>query len=287
MEKLIKEEVSRIIEMMNIQTLNESEYRECERFSESPQKMLVCRKIASLKGWLHKDDGLGLKGVINRKTENLKTDIPDNLKQQFIVGANLLQSLGKINERQKDYFINNRVNGGKLVYMNGEWQLINKLNTNYSDLAEMVTDMIYKGGENAKPIIQSIIENPKSGLLKLKPYLERLINKYFENPEVLSDYTRNIQRATAIGERAEDGVRETLEGMGFTTEYAGGNGDLIDMSFGTDLIMKSPTHETKTIQVKNSERAWDRNDDYSYVDWVIIANPFTIYDNKTKQPVEL
>jgi hypothetical protein len=287
MEKLIKEEVSRIIEMMNIQTLNESEYRECERFSESPQKMLVCRKIASLKGWLHKDDGLGLKGVINRKTENLKTDIPDNLKQQFIVGANLLQSLGKINERQKDYFINNRVNGGKLVYMNGEWQLINKLNTNYSDLAEMVTDMIYKGGENAKPIIQSIIENPKSGLLKLKPYLERLINKYFENPEVLSDYTRNIQRATAIGERAEDGVRETLEGMGFTTEYAGGNGDLIDMSFGTDLIMKSPTHGTKTIQVKNSERAWDRNDDYSYVDWVIIANPFTIYDNKTKQPVEL
>lgn len=287
MEKLIKEEVSRIIEMMNIQILNESEYRECERFSESPQKMLVCRKIASLKGWLHKNDGLGLKGVINRKTENLKTDIPDNLKQQFIVGANLLQSLGKINERQKDYFINNRVNGGKLVYMNGEWQLINKLNTNYSDLAEMVTDMIYKGGENAKPIIQSIIENPKSGLLKLKPYLERLINKYFENPEVLSDYTRNIQRATAIGERAEDGVRETLEGMGFTTEYAGGNGDLIDMSFGTDLIMKSPTHGTKTIQVKNSERAWDRNDDYSYVDWVIIANPFTIYDNKTKQPVEL
>lgn len=283
----MNEDILRIKEMMNIPTLNESEYRECGRFSDSPQKMLVCRKISSLKGWLHKDDGLGLKNIINRKTEDLKTDIPDSLKQQFIEGANLLQTLGKITERQKDYFINNKVNSGRLVYMNGEWQPINKLNTNYSDLAEMVTDMIYKGGENSKPFIQNIIENPKSGLLKLKPYLERLINKYFDNPEVLSDYTRNIQRATAIGESAENRVKEVLEGMGFKSEYAGGNGDLIDMSFGTDLIMTSPTHGTKTIQVKNSERAWNRDDAYSYVDWVIIANPFTVYDNKTKEVIEL
>lgn len=287
MEKLLKEEILRISEMMEIDLPSKSDYKECERFSGSPQKMLVCKKIASLKGWLHKDEGLGLKNIINRKTEKLKTDIPDDLKRKYIEGVSLLQSIDKINEKEKDYFITKKVNGGKLVYMNGEWQPINKLNTNYFDLAEMVTDMIYKGGENAKPIIQNVIKDPKSELLKLKPYLERLINKYFENPEVLTDYTKNIQRTTAIGETAEDKVRETLEDMGFKTDYAGGNGDLIDMTFGTDLIMTSPKHGTKTIQVKNLEKAWNRNDEYSYVDWVIIANPFTVYDNKTKEKIEL
>jgi hypothetical protein len=198
-----------------------------------------------------------------------------------------LVSLGKINQRQRDFFVNNKVNGGKLVYMNNEWQPINKLNTNYSDLAEMITDMLYRGGESAKPIIDDINKNPKEGLLKIKPFIGGLVNKYFSNPEVLNDYTKNIQRSTMIGENAEDEVKSKLEEMGFKTEYSGGNGDLIDMSFGTDLIMTSPKYGTKTIQVKNSERAWNRNDDYSFIDWVIIANPFTVYDNKTKEQIDL
>jgi hypothetical protein len=287
MKDLINEEISRITGMMNIHILNESEYRECERFSEDKQKMLVCKKIASLKSWIHKDDGLGLKKIINNKIEDLKTDVPDELRQQFIKGAELLQSLGKINERQKEYFINNKVGSSKLVYLSGEWQPINKLNTNYSDLAEMVTDLIYKGGDKAKPFIQGIIDQPTNGLLKLKPYLKKLVDKYFEDPAVLTDYTKNIQRASSIGESAENRVKETLEDMGFKSEYAGGNGDLIDMTFGTDLIMTSPKHGTKTIQVKNSERAWERNDSYSYVDWVIIANPFKVYDNKTKKEIQI
>lgn len=287
MDKLIKEEILRINKLMNTKILNESEYKECSRFSGSPQKLLVCRKIASLKSWLHKDDGLGMKNVINNKIEDLKTDIPQNLKQQFIQGVNLLYSLNKINKRQRDYFINNKVNSGKLVYINGEWQLVNKLNTNYYDLAEMLTDMIYKGGDKSKPLIQNIIKNPKDGLLSIEPHLTRLVDKYFEDPNVLIDYTKNIERSTAIGEIAEKQVEDELKTKGFTTNYAGGNGDLIDMSFGTDLIMTSPEHGTKTIQVKNSERAWNRSDEYPYIDWVIISDPFTIYDNKTKEVVEL
>jgi hypothetical protein len=287
MDNLIKEEILRINELMNTKILNESEYKECSRFSNSPQKLLVCRKIASLKSWLHKDDGLGMKNVINNKIEDLKTDIPQNLKQQFIQGANLLFSLNKINERQRDYFINNKVNTGKLVYINGDWQLVNKLNTNYSDLAEMITDMLYKGGDRAKPIIQNVIRDPKSALSSIQPKITRLVDKYFEDPNVLIDYTKNIERSTSIGEIAEKQVEDELITKGFTTNYSGGNGDLIDMSFGTDLIMTSPEHGTKTIQVKNSERAWDRSDEYPYVDWVIISDPFTIYDNKTKEVVEL
>ena len=62
---------------------------------------------------------------------------------------------------------------------------------------------------------------------------------------------------------------------------------MIDMSFGTDLIMTSPKYGTKTIQVKSNEGSWRRDDEYKYIDWIVIANPFTIYDNKTKEKIEL
>jgi hypothetical protein len=49
--------------------------------------------------------------------------------------------------------------------------------------------------------------------------------------------------------------------------------------------MSHPDFGVKTIQVKANEKAYDQ--DYRYVDWVIIATPFTIYDNKTKKPIQL
>ena len=287
MENLIKEDVTRMLSIMGVQVLNEQYYQECSRFFGDKEKLQVCKRIASLKSWLHKDDGLGMKGIINDKLTDLKTDVPDNLKEKFIDAANLLQKLGKITERQKNNFINNRVNGAKLIYVDGEWQPANKLNTNYSDLAELITDLLYRGGDNARPFIDGIIVDPKSGLLSLKKYLPRLVGRYFEDSKELLGYTNNIQRSSDIGEVAENEVKSKLEEMGFVSEYTGGNGDLIDMVFGTDLIMSRDDVGTKTIQVKNSEWAWDRNEDYNNVDWVIIANPFTIYDNKTKQKVEL
>jgi hypothetical protein len=287
MENLIKEDVTRMLSIMGVQVINEAYYQECSRFFGDKEKLQVCKRIASLKSWLHKDDGLGMKGIINDKLTDLKTDVPDNLKEKFINAANLLQKLGKITERQKDNFINNRVNGAKLIYVDGEWQPANKLNTNYSDIAELITDLLYRGGDNARPFIDGIIVDPKSGLLSLKKYLPRLVGRYFEDSKELLGYTKNIQRSSDIGEVAENEVKSKLEEMGFVSEYTGGNGDLIDMVFGTDLIMSRDDVGTKTIQVKNSEWAWDRNEDYNNVDWVIIANPFTIYDNKTKQKVEL
>lgn len=287
MVNLIKEDVSRMLSIMGVQTLNEAYYQECSRFFGDNEKLQVCKRIASLKSWLHKDDGLGMKAIINDKLTELKTDVPENLKEKFIKAAYLLQNLGKITKIQTQSFIINRVEGAKLIYVNGEWQPVNKLNTNYSDLAELITDLLYRGGDNAKPYIDGIIADPKSGLLGIKKYLPRLVGKYFEDSKELLGYTKNIQRSSDIGEVAENEVKSKLEDIRFVSEYTGGNGDLIDMVFGTDLIMSRDDVGTKTIQVKNSEWAWDRSDSYSYVDWVIIANPFTIYDNKTKQKVEL
>ena len=286
MDRIIKEEILRINELMNHKLIVESDYEACQRFSDNKRKQYLCYKIVSLKTWIFKPWGLNLRQIIDDKIDDLKTDTPDELKQKFIDGAELLYENGKITEEEKNNFID-RVMNNRLVYVNGVWQPLNKLNTNYYDLGELITDLIYKGGKRSQELIQEIIEDPKKGLTKLKPYIEDLLGKYFKNPEVFNEYTKVTAETSRTGQEAEDKVKNELEKLGFKEEYSGGNGDLIDMVFGTDLIMSSPKHGFKTIQVKRNKNAWRVEEKYPHVDWVVIANPFTIYDNKTKEEIKL
>jgi hypothetical protein len=282
MDKLIKENIERIKSLM-IESEGKTEYNFCDRFLGNKQKMYVCSKIGSLKGLLSRNDGLDLRTVIEKQISDLQTEIPQDLQDKFIDCAIFLESLGKITEKEKNNFIEKKVKNGKLVYLNGEWQPINKLNTNYFDLAEILTELIYKNKNNTT--FQAIINDPKTTLMNMKSEIHTMIEEYFDDPKMLFDYTKNIQRTTQQGESAEQRVKEHLQDKGFKVEYEGGNGDLIDMAFGTDLIMSHPDFGVKTIQVKANEKAYDQ--DYRYVDWVIIATPFTIYNNKTKKPIQL
>ncbi len=282
MNKLIREDIERIKSLM-LESEGKTEYNFCDRFSGNKQKMYVCSKIGSLKGFLSRSNGLDLKTVIEKQISDLETEIPKDLQKKFIDGAIFLESLGKITEDKKNDFIENNVINNKLVYLNGEWQPINKLNTNYYDLAELLTELIYKNKNNTT--FQAIIKDPKTTLMRMKSELEKMIEDYFDDPMMLLDYTKNIQRTTQQGESAERRVKEHLQDNDFKVEYEGGNGDLIDMVFGTDLIMSHPKFGVKTIQVKANEKAYDQ--DYKYVDWIIIADPFTIYDNKTKETIQL
>lgn len=284
---MLNEELNRIKGIMGL-PINENKIRfGCNRFDNDPEKKDLCLIISDLKSWLHKDEDLGMKSIINKKLESLKTETPDNLKTQYLNGVELLKNIGKITENQKKWFIDNVLGQNNLVYVDGEWSFVNKLNTNYSDLAELLTDLLYMGESSAKNFIDNIKQTPKEGLLSIKKYLPKLIDKYFDDPKMLFDYTQNTKTTSRFGEVAEQDVKNKLIDLGFSVDYEGGNGDLIDMVYGTDLIMTNPDYGTKTIQVKASENSWNRNDEYKYVDWVIIAKPFTIYDNKTKEIIEL
>jgi len=282
MDKLIRENIERIKSLM-LESEGKTEYNFCDRFLGNKQKMYVCSKIGSLKKLLSRNDGLDLRTVIEKQISDLQTEIPQDLQDKFIDCAIFLESLGKITEKEKNNFIEKKVKNGKLVYLNGEWQPINKLNTNYFDLAEILTELIYKNKNNTT--FQAIINDPKTTLMNMKSEIHTMIEEYFDDPKMLFDYTKNIQRTTQQGESAEQRVKEYLQDKGFKVEYEGGNGDLIDMAFGTDLIMSHPDFGVKTIQVKANEKSYDQ--EYEYVDWVIIATPFTIYDNKTKKPIQL
>jgi hypothetical protein len=282
MDKLIRENIERIKSLM-LESEGKTEYNFCDRFLGNKQKKYVCSKIGSLKGLLSRYNGLDLRTVIDKQTSDLQTEIPQDLQEKFIDCANYLESLGKITEKEKNNFIEKKVKNGKLVYLNGEWQPINKLNTNYFDLAEILTELIYKNKNNTT--FQAIINDPKTTLMNMKSEIHTMIEEYFDDPKMLFDYTKNIQRTTQQGESAEQRVKEHLQDKGFKVEYEGGNGDLIDMAFGTDLIMSHPDFGVKTIQVKANEKSYDQ--EYEYVDWIIIATPFTIYDNKTKEKIQL
>jgi uncharacterized protein YcgL (UPF0745 family) len=268
--------------------LNEQveEYYACDQFKNDEQKYKLCRRISYLQKWLYDNDGLGLQDIIDNALNPIKSPFTEDQKQKFKGGAELLHQMGKISKGALYYFIKDKVEGGKIVLINDKWIPVNKLNTNTADLAELLTDLLYKSPD-AKPIISKIMGNTKEGLLTIKSVLPRLLRKYFEDPSTLFDYVKNTTFRSDLGEMAENKVKKELEDKGFKLLYQGGDGDLIDMNYGTDLIMEHPEYGKKTIQVKLNERAWDRSRNYKYIDWVIIAEPFTVYDNKTKEVIEL
>lgn len=292
MEKLLKEDINRIKELIgNVITesvLNEQvkEYYACDQFKNDEQKYKLCRRISYLQKWLYDNDGLGLQEIIDNALDPIKSPFTEDQKQKFKGGSELLRQMGKISKGAQFYFNRDKVDGGKIVLINNKWIPVNKLNTNTADLAELLTDLLYKSPD-AKPIISKIMGNTKDGLLTIKSVLPRLLRKYFEDPTTLFDYVKNTTFRSDLGEMAENKVKKELEDKGFKLLYQGGDGDLIDMTYGTDLIMEHPEFGKKTIQVKLNENAWDRSRGYKYIDWVIIAEPFTVYDNKTKEVIEL
>ena len=283
MRDLIREELNKLKKQTLLE--NNEDYFPCQRFSGNKLKNALCRRIASTGSWLYDDKGLRMKAIMMDTLKPLYSEYDEEEKSKFTKGARILKKIDKIDEGLFNWFIKKYVNENTIVKVNGKWHPVNKLNTNHRDLSEFLTDLIIKNGD--RNLISQIIQDPKKGLNDIKSQLPTLISNHFENTQDIFDYTKNTAYTSRIGEEAEELVKNKLEEMGFTVVYQGGDGDIIDMVFGTDLIVGRPDLRYKTVQVKRNEGAWDRSKEYKFVDWVIVANPFTIYDNKTKQPVEL
>lgn len=235
-------------------------YKINEQVSDNPNK--VFDKINSLKSWLSRSNGLGLQSVVGDILESIKTNVSDEEIQKYTEGADLLRSTGKISDSAYNKFIEDLPNKN-LVYIDGKWHPVNKLNTNYSDLAKLLTDLLYKSKNNGRPAATEIInvinstddENEiKKVFLKYKPNMGGLFSQYIKSPEELLGYTDNIRKNSEWGERIENEVANKMLSIpGYELLYQGGDGDFVDMVFSTDLIFKSPRNEVKTIQVKSSE----------------------------------
>lgn len=225
-------------------------YRSCDHFT-GPEERAFCRKLETLRGWLYKD--LGLKDVINNKLATIINFSDVNEEYQYPL--EILAESGKYPEIKKigDKYIHERLkNVGVVLDEKGNWHQVNKLNTNYSDLAELLTELFIKGG-----VIENLNNKNELGiknyLTSIKDKLPRLLDKYFHIDEY-KNFIRNTKHHSDQGKRAEDIVVNTLKNYGVDVIYQGGDGDFIDMLFGCDLIIKAGDNYY-TVQVKSSTSA--------------------------------
>lgn len=269
-EELLKEDItSRCVDVV----MNKPHTEVCSVFNGKLRGL--CEKFNNLGYQLSDNSGLGMQSMVDAETDKHKTNIPEDLKNQFIEGLRLLYKTGKYS---KNYIIQikNMIDEARLVYKDGEWHHVNKLNTNYSDLAELLTCYLY---DTKREELNTIIDlfdkqSPRQVVSYIKPMLDGF-KDYFSLDELMT-FTRNTVKNTEVGEMAEDAVVDLLKSNGLSIDYVGGNGDFLDMKFGVDIIT-----DMKLIQVKASVNSVKRI--RKEIDWVAVANQYQgvgIYDKQ-------
>jgi len=230
----------------------------------------IIDKISGLKYFLV--DDLELKRDIMKLLEELGTSADRN--DDYQLGLSILYKTGKFKDIK---FENGRYETDKFKNLfqvkteSGEYDPVNKLNTNYSDLAELIYDILEKEGKIE--FIENLdVQNLKSWLLNFikNNSIIDLIKKWKIN---LRKYISNNRRNSELGEANENFVSEKLSELGCKVLYQGGDGDFVDMIYGIDLIVeKEVSGEMKIflVQIKSSEKDIQyalNKFQYNNIDW--------------------
>jgi hypothetical protein len=233
-------------------------------------KTKFCKNIADLKSWIYKSDGLGFQSAIESIIATMSTTINFNNDPKYQLPLKFLKKTGRFDDPNDYRFIERLPNGNyyakcidnfnQVLDSNGNYDPVNKLNTNYSDLAELIYDILEK--ENPSLILSSLKLDQTSFKEILSNFfnginLKDLINK---NIPDIRKYVSNNRVMTSIGNNVENFVKDKFESLinkngdkSYKCVYQGGDGDPIDMVYGVDLIIgKIGTHDFKLVQVKAS-----------------------------------
>lgn len=134
----------------------------------------------------------------------------------------------------------------------GNWDRINKLNTNYSDTARFVIDILKDQGKD----LCSVYENVSNGN---NSDISNIARDMSQNPEVYWEkylsvnrekYTQNNKKNSLVGDISEKIVVDFLISKGWKLIYQSKEGSPIDTKLAIDIIMLSPDNKIAKIQVK-------------------------------------
>lgn len=260
-EEKERKEVDKILEERKI------DYYCCDRFYGNEK--LVCDNIKKLGSWISSRDGLGMIDVINPILDEVREC--EDMNPKYQKPLQYLYRTGKIDDiikKTDGTYYTPKLNNCCLVKdENGEWDYVNKLNSNYSDLSELLTTLFLKGGQ--------IVNLSKMNTTEIKNFLTSLkgktliglLKKYFTIEEY-RDFTYNTMFNTKLGDYVETLTKVLLEDDGYTTLYEGGNGDFIDMKYGVDLIMEKDGN-IYLVQVKSKSYTAKKSTEkpqYRYID---------------------
>lgn len=226
-------------------------YEVCSCFNNNHEHKNLCLNLNDLGQFLYKE--LGLQKFIDGKLSTMGQI--EDLNHKYQKPLKLLFETGKFKNIEWDglnnYYLKSLSKVNTLYDEDGGWSYVNKLNTNYSDLAELLTELFIRGGVVNKLSSKNII-GLKKYLLTIKDRLPSVLDKYFELNEY-KIFVRNTKRMSEVGENSEEIVKKVLEEFGMKTLYQGGHGDHIDMLFGSDLIVEYKG-KPRLIQIKTTEK---------------------------------
>jgi hypothetical protein len=264
---------------------SQSDYSICSNYSG--EEFSLCKKLNNMGTFLYSSSGLGLKDIIEERIDNLKEKV--DLNPVYQEPLSYLYSTGKYNTgygqivKHGDYYKSELLKSvGTVLDKTGKWDFVNKLNTNYSDLSEFLTELFIRGKMVTK-LSDLSDEDLKNYLLSIKNKLGAVIDKYLSVDEYRT-FTRNTIHNSNLGEKAEEKVKDILTKNDWEILYSGGNGDFIDMKYFVDIIA-SKNGYIYTIQVKNSENGVKKSlTDFRYQKIDMFISPknegIVIYDNK-------
>ena len=216
-------------------------------------KSEIRKKINNLRAFLHSDNGLGLKKLVNDIQDEIKSPMSNEEKENSKEWLLKLKNANKINSWYYNKLLEELENF-KRVEVNGRWHHSNKINTNYTLLSELVTDILFEQGRN--DILQQISEenNPtrlKDILKKYKNDIQDEFGNMFDGHNLIDIADKKLGVTDRIGLATENKAVKWIESdkWGGTVVRQGGDGDFIDMKLGIDLIVEFKG-KLYTVQVK-------------------------------------
>ena len=167
--------------------------------------------------------------------------------EQFKKDVDVLRTYFNYSDKKVDNLMNI-----KMVYDdNNDWVPINKLNTNYSDLSILVTDILIGEGECICKRLYDLKGGDSSFLVNLSDKILKNHKKYYETylEGNFNEYTQNNRKNTKTGTDNELYAISEMENLGYELIYMASEGSPIDTKLGIDAIM-SKDGKVYKIQVK-------------------------------------
>lgn len=269
--KNIINEITRVKNLMGISLINEQVSKiGCNRYDQNSINRKLCSKLntSSLKSIMFPLLSKMLEGKKRLWSQVIPKEDQEYLfntlkKLQSIDSSKKWQWPCKLNDNEICYgtleeFKRTALSELSFIYSEeSKWEQLNKLDTNYTDTAVLITDIIDDSKTlNSEEILNDLNKNNKESLKNainlISKHSELIYNRYLKDGV---KYVQSSIHNSKEGEEVEKLIVNTMTKNGFKLIHpiqnnVGQGGDPIDVLLGVDLIMESPDGEIVTIQCK-------------------------------------